>query len=308
MVLCVSGVIKHLLVTELLASFSVGNSHVLNTYSDIFVLIVIMVAFNNTIEFDNNIDLDVLIIPKWGFHAFVAANMLSLVGTQAILYQHRQVQYYGDQNKTPEEEQQVEQTIQDQKATLASKTNTSAPVLICLLVSCVVLHVIGCALDIYEVSNSRSGVNFSVPYSVFFIGTEIPGTGAQDGGEFGLRWIQFMFFLFAVALPPWNSILFAVLYLLPMTPSRMEKAFFLSEITFSWAAVEVFTVSVIFSILQMPKFGNGLIDSGCAECYEVDSKLRPEFAVLIVSTILNVSVNIWLFLRAHKGVFSEGTQ
>jgi len=303
------------------------------SFVDIFVLTIIMVAFNSTIELNNNVALEVLIIPKWGFHAFVGANMMSLMGTQAILYHHRQVQYHGEsmieiseeiqqQEQTlhvGEEDQQQEQTLQlkvaeggqhqeqtphDQKVTLASQTKTSVPLTVFLLISCFVLHFVACAVDIYEVSNTRKGVTVAVPYSVFSIGEKIASTGASDDSELGMRWIQFMFFLFTVALPPWNTILFAILFMFPMAPARMEKAFFLSEITFSWAAVEVFTLSVIFSILQIPKFGNGLVDNGCTQCYQVDSRLLSGFAILCVSTALNVSVNIWLFFRAHNGVFA----
>jgi hypothetical protein len=272
--------------------------------SDIFVLIIIMVAFNTTIELDNNIDLDVLIVPKWGFHAFVAANMMSLMGTQAVLYQHRRIQYHGeDKAKSAAEAELPEQTQHDQKVTLASQTKTSVPLLVFVFASCLALDFVACALDIYEVSNTRKDETFSVPYSVFSIGEAIPAT-SPDPSNFGIRWIQFMFMLFAVALPPWSTIVFSALYLLPMTPALKEKALFLSEITFSWAAIEVFTLSAIFSILQIPKFGNGLIDNGCPECYQVGSKLRPEFAVLCVSAFLNVGVSLWLFFRAHKAIYS----
>lgn len=287
------------------------------SFVDIFVLTIIMVSFNSTIKLSNNVALEVVIFPQWGFHAFVAANMMSLIGTQAILYQHRQVQYHGTSKveiaeedepheqtlQVGEEDQQQEQTPPDQKVTLARQTKTSIPVIVFLLVSCFVLHFVACSVDIYEVSNTRQGVKFTVPYSIFSVGEKIALTGASDDNEFGMRWIQFMYFLFTVVLPPWNTILFSILFMVPMAPARMEKAFFLSEITFSWAAIEVFTLSVIFSILQMPKFGNGLVKSGCPECYQVDSKLLPQFSALCVSTALNVGVNIWLFFRAHKGVF-----
>jgi hypothetical protein len=61
----------------------------------------------------------------------------------------------------------------------------------------------------------------------------------------------------------------------------------------------------MFSILQIPKFGNGLVQSGCTECYRVDSVLFANFAVICVSTVINISVNLWLFSRAHKVVYKE---
>jgi uncharacterized membrane protein YGL010W len=83
-----------------------------------------------------------------------------------------------------------------------------------------------------------------------------------------------------------------------------RKDFFVSEIAFSWAAAEVLVLAVtIFSILQIPKFGNGLIQSGCKECNRVDSALYGEFAIICVSSVLTVCVNFYLFRRAHKVVW-----
>ena len=300
-----------------------------------------MVAFRSSIEISDAVTLEVLLVPKWGFYAFVGANMMSLLATQCILYQHRQIQYHSKmeemvaeqgepaeqaergepaeqaEKREPAEQAEKgepaeqaekgepaehEQQPEEAKITVASQSGTKEAAVVFLLVTCVVLHFVGCALEIFEVENTRGDESFVVSYSVFSIGKEIPGT-QEDPDSFGIRWIQFMYFLFAVALPPWTSILFAILYLYPMVPSVKEKVFFLSEITFSWAAVEVFVLSVIFSILQIPKFGNGLIESGCAECYRVDSALYAEFAVICVSTALIVGVNIWLFIRAHKVIF-----
>lgn len=260
-----------------------------------------MVAFRSTIRISDDVSLEVLIVPKWGFYAFVAANMMSLMGTQAILYHHRRVQYHSEEKKADEADEQASPEVET-KVAIASQTKMKWPILLLVFVACMALHFAACALDIYEVSNTRRDVTESVAYSLFSIGTGIPESAA-DPSAFGIRWIQFMFMLFAVALPPWNTVLFAVLYFVPMAQKVKEKMFFLAEITFSWAAVEVLTVSVIFSILQIPKFGNGLVDSGCAECYNVDSKLFPQFAVLCVSTVLNVGVSVWLFLRAHQAVY-----
>ena len=112
-----------------------------------------------------------------------------------------------------------------------------------------------------------------------------------------------MYFLFAVVVTPWNSILVGILYVYPMVQSVKEKVFFLTEITFAWSALEVFLLSVIFSILQIPKFGNGLVQSGCTECYKVDAVLFGNFAVICVSTAMNLSANLWLVSRAHKVVY-----
>jgi hypothetical protein len=263
-----------------------------------------MVAFRSSIDVGAGVVLQVLIVPKWGFFAFVAANILSLIGTQAILYHHRQIQYHNHQEEEVKDDPENDEGPHEEKMCIAAQTKTSAPLLVFLFVVGTALHFVACSLHIYQVENSRAEENFVVPYSVFSIGMAVPGTSLEPN-SFGVRWLQFMFFLFTVALPAWSTILFGVLYFCRMGSWLREKVFFLAEITFSWVAIEVFTVSAIFSILQIPKFGNGLIDAGCKECYQVDSAILPQFGVLVVATLLNVVVIVWLFFRAHKVVFTH---
>lgn len=270
-----------------------------------------MVAFRSTVAISELVSLEVFIVPQWGFYVFVAANMMSMLVTQLILYLHRRVQYHpvnkcsGEVETTELEEPiEPEHTTEDSKVTIAAQTGTSVPILIFVLASCITLHFTGSSLDYYEVSSARGDVTVVQTYNSFSIGMGIPAT-AEDASDIGIRFLQLMYFLFAVVVTPWNSILVGILYVYPMVQSVKEKVFFLTEITFAWSALEVFLLSVIFSILQIPKFGNGLVQSGCTECYRVDSVLFANFAVICMSTVINISVNLWLFSRAHKVVYKE---
>ena len=271
-----------------------------------------MVAFRSTINFTGDVSLEVFIVPKWGFYAFVAANMISLVISQSILYIHRRVQYHPvNHTETANESAEAvqgqivpepENHHDDTKFTVASQTGISIPLLSVVLVSCLALHFVGCSVDIYEVNNTRGDDVFVEKYSVFSVGLEIPGTGLHPS-DAGIRFIQFSYFLIAVAVPALNIVLCGILYFYPMVSSAKEKMFFVAEIAFSWAAAEVLVLAVIFSILQIPKFGNGLIQSGCKECNRVDSALYSEFAIICVSSVLIVCVNFYLCRRAHKVVW-----
>ncbi|KAI2507657.1 paraquat-inducible protein A [Fragilaria crotonensis] len=285
------------------------------SFVDIFVLIIIMVAFRSSINISDAVVLEVYIVPKWGFYAFVVANMISLMISQTILYLHRRIQNHPLNDNDPEEnditEEAQEQIASDPqqprdeaKRTIASQTGISIPLLVVLLVTCLVLHFVGCSVDIYEVNNTRGGEVIVDKYSVFSVGMEIPWTSLEPNDS-GFRFIQFVYFLIAAALPAVNIILYGILYLYPMAQPMKEKMFFLTEISFSWAAVEVLVLAVIFSILQIPKFGNGLIQSGCKECNRVDSVLYGEFAILCVSSVMNVCANLYLFLRAHQVVWER---
>jgi hypothetical protein len=242
------------------------------TFSDIFVLTIIMVAFRSTVAISDAVSLEVFIVPQWGFYAFVAANSMSMLVTQLILYRHRRVQYHPVKEGNAEMETiELEEPVEPEhspegvKVTIAAQTGTSVPLLIFVLASCIALHFTGSSLDYYEVSSSRGDVTVVNTYNSFSIGMGIPAT-AEDPSDIGIRFLQIMYFLFTVVVTPWNSILVGILYLFPMVQSVKEKVFFLTEITFAWSALEVFLSSVIFSILQIPMFGNGLVKSGCTEC------------------------------------------
>jgi hypothetical protein len=270
-----------------------------------------MVAFRSTVAISDAVSLEVFIVPQWGFYAFVAANSMSMLVTQLILYRHRRVQYHSVNKcnaeiETTELEEAVEpeHSPEEVKVTIAAQTGTSVPLLIFVLASCIALHFTGSSLDYYEVSSTRGDVTVVNAYNSFSIGMGIPAT-AEDPSDIGVCFLQVMYFLFTVVVTPWNSILVGILYLCPMVQSVKEKVFFLTEITFAWSALEVFLSSVMFSILQIPKFGNGLVKSGCTECYKVDSALFANFAVICVSTVINISVNLWLVSRAHKVVYKE---
>jgi hypothetical protein len=288
-----------------------GLSH-FYLYSDIFVLILIMVAFRSSIDISDVVLLEVFIVPKWGFYAFVVANIISLMISQTILYLHRRIQNHPVNNDDTNENEitdgaqeqivsEPQQPHDEAKCTVAAQTGVSIPFLVVLLVSCLVMHFVGCSVDIYEVNNTRGGIVLVDKYSVFSVGMEIPSTSLEPNDS-GFHFIQFVYFLIAAALPALNIILYGILYLYPMVQSVKEKMFFLTEISFSWAAVEVLVLAVLFSILQIPKFGNGLIQSGCKECYRVDSALYGEFAIICVSSAMNVCANVYLFLRAHEVV------
>ena len=116
-----------------------------------------MVAFRSTIDIAGTVSLEVFILPKWGFYGFVAANMLSLMISQSILYLHRQIQHHpiddhheAKENESTEvvEEQIAPDTVHhdDTKCTVASQTGISIPLLCIVLVSCLVLHFVGCSV------------------------------------------------------------------------------------------------------------------------------------------------------------------
>lgn len=232
--------------------------------------------------------------------------MLSLVGTHVILFHHRRLLYPSERSTERSEEQQAtprEGLAAVEKKCLAVAAKTSKPLLILLVVIGQALLIAGSIVNIYQVTNTDNrGVTLKKDYSLISVGLEVPES-TLDENDVGIRWIQAMYFALALALPIWNAVLWVSLYVCPMTVQRQRSLFFLSEITFSWSSIEVFVVSAVFAVLQLPTFGNGLIDAGCDQCYVVGSSIKPEFAILAIGCVWNVIVCIVLYRRAHCALY-----
>jgi len=219
--------------------------------------------------------------------------MMSLLCSHIVLFWHRRVIYRNSDNH---EERSMKQSI-------ASQTKTRLLFVSGALLTCAAMHAAACTLDIFEITSERREEMRVQSYSLLRVGRLFPSS-ALDPDEVAIRWIQAMYMFLGIALPFANSVLFGLLYFVACTPTWQEYLLFASEICFAWSSFEVLTVSAIFSILQMPKFGNGLIDAGCQECYVVGSRFLPNFAVVCISSVLAVAVNSFLYGRAHKAIYS----
>jgi hypothetical protein len=292
------------------------------SFVDIVVFVEIMVAFRSSIRSTPVSTIEIVIIPKWGFYGFVLATMMSLLGTHVILYYHRRVIYHNnssnstnkesDDSKDPQQQehqpppQQVHDADPEERLDLLALTGLSKLLVSMALVVSLASYLAGCLVDIFEVKNTTAdGSAVVVAYSVVSVGQAIP-TSSIDETDVGIRWLQAMWFFLCVAMPLWCSFIFGLLYLVPLVKKKhLERVFLLSEIAFSWSCAEVFLVSTIFAVLQLPTFGEGLIESGCIGCYVVDSKFLPGFPILVIGTICNVAVNIFLYRKAHHALYSS---
>lgn len=110
------------------------------SFVDIFVLIIMMVAFRTTVPIGGDasgVVNEVYIVPKWGFFGFVFASVFSLLSTHLIMYLHRRVIY---------PEVYDESNGDDRKEALWRKTGRSPTVIVGLLVATLGLLLAGCIL------------------------------------------------------------------------------------------------------------------------------------------------------------------
>jgi len=172
-------------------------------------------------------------------------------------------------------------------------------------------------------------------FSIVGVGQSLPYSSPYGSSSFGIRFIQMMYFILALAVPLWNSILLA--FLLAVVVRGLNTAittttnsgsnrirsnsrrvrqrrlrqyrnfFLLTEIAFAWSALEVLAVSCIFSVFQIPKFASKMVDNpACAEagaCFRVRAQLLPAFAWTAAAAAWNFGSTLWLFGTAHRSLF-----
>ena len=90
-----------------------------------------------------------------------------------------------------------------------------------------------------------------VTYSFISLGQSYPSsTGFAD--QAGPQMIMAMYFIFGVIMPVALVILMAILWFVPLTLVRQQQLIVLTEIANAWSAIDVFTLSVLVCLLQLP--------------------------------------------------------
>ena len=168
-----------------------------------------------------------------------------------------------------------------------------------------VLYLAGCIVIIFSVSNySRGSLVDTSLYSVMNLGGML--TESAVNGHLGMYvWLQIIWYLLGVALPLASSALSLVLLWAPLPRAQLENLYFAAEVVFAWSSAEVFVLSTIFAVAQIPKFGNGLISAGCTVCFVVQSQLLPELAIITVGAVLHVVAGCWCFGVVHKILYRD---
>jgi hypothetical protein len=224
--------------------------------------------------------------------------MLSLLATHAALYHHRRV---------------VFGTSTDQvKKSLHSRAGLSRVVQI-LLVLCIIVamgaHLAGCLLHFFDVTKTQQGVQREgESFSIASIGQGLPDSGRDGENDGGLVYLQIVWFLLGVAMPLVSSVAFLFLLLQPKTTEGLRSLLLIAEISLAWSCAEVYVVSTILAIREIPTFGEGLIDTGCSQCYTVETSISAEVAAITIGTAFHLAAAVVLLRVAHKAAYPSHSE
>eukprot|EP00934_Nitzschia_sp_Nitz4_P006129 Nitzschia sp. Nitz4//scaffold1_size375055//84702//86183//NITZ4_000233-RA/size375055-augustus-gene-0.663-mRNA-1//1//CDS//3329540916//6119//frame0 len=276
------------------------------SFVDIMVLVEIVVAFRTDANLAPGVDLAIVIEAKWGFYGFVVASIMSLISTHVMLHYHRKLHYahiHAQEHACVEA--QSDTAGKDAPVSFKEKGGLSNRFMVLAFLGVVISvasYLVGCFVSIYRVYESRATGSIPKDYSIVSVGSAFPESQRNPQAA-GIIFVQVMWFLLGVAMPVLCSVLFGVLYFVPLNKVWTERIFFFGEMSFAWSCAEVLLISTVVSVAQMPTFGDGLIQANCTACYEVDTEILPQLAFLVVGSVFNVAVNVWLFRKAHHVIF-----
>lgn len=261
-------------------------------FVDVVVFIEIMVIFRATIPLGGP-TLEVYIIPKWGFFGFVTASMLDLIATHVMVHYHRKVVY-------PE-------TPADDKLGLKEVGRWKDPkkqwLLSSLVATGLALYLTGFFVRTFRVQNSRGQFLLDpIDYSLESVGATL-GDAGRPTDKGAVVWLQIMWFVFGLVGPLLSAFFQAALVWMPWKQTSLRRIYTCVEVANAWNCAEVFFVSTIFAVVEVPTFGSGLIDSGCNTCYVVDSKLLAELTVLGLGCAVTFGTSCFVLRVAHKALY-----
>ncbi len=239
---------------------------------DAVVLVLLMVAFRFSLVLPlggSEARVDVIVQPKVGFYALQAATMLSLVLGHIIAYNARKAR--GSFSTTPggAVESIAAHTFSisgDRELRLTTFGNV---VVIFYMLIALTFLLMGSTLDsfIFDFDGLAGAVLGDTKESVFSLislGRVLPDT-SLDPNTVGIRSIQSFYYIFGMVMPTVHLCVCMVVWLTPMTISKMRNTYIMAEILNGWAAIDVLVLGILAAMLQIGQFVKFMIGSNCDE-------------------------------------------
>lgn len=275
------------------------------SFADVIVFTVIVVVFRETIPLGGAAGvLEVWIRPQWGLYGFISASMLSLMATHAVLYHHRRVMYTALSSTT------TTTTLDQQQSSLpsvASQLSTGTRILwFFLFLVSFAAYLTGVVFDFFRVTNVQGGIERgSDDYSVARIGRDLPDAKRDYEPAGGLIYLQIVWFLLGVAMPLLFVVILGVVCFWSFSVSKLRQWLLVAEIALSWSCSDVVLISTVLAIREIPTFGDGLIDTGCSQCYVVTTSFHAEVAVLAIGTAATYLSAALVLPKVHHTAYQD---
>jgi hypothetical protein len=311
----------------LLALDSLGKFALVDTY--LFVLF--MVAFRYHLSLSDKVSVDVFVSPQTGFYAFLVATIVSLLAGHTVIYYHRksELSHLSHHRSGPLAdyresvfEHRFLVTTRDgngEERSLELSRRFKGFLLMSSLAAAVLLS-IGMTQESFKfeiggIAGDILGEDRISYYSLLSLGGSLPES-VRYRSSMGIILLEVAYYLYAVVIPFACLGILVFLMICPMTLTAQRFFLTLAEITNAWSAVEVFSLSIIASLLEISTFASFIVGDKCdlikkilkdyfetamtddsdATCFTVRSSVESNVGVLVAGVLVN-SFTVSLLLR-----------
>jgi hypothetical protein len=269
---------------------------------DSYVLILFVVAFRFHLGISESLGVDCSVAPVYGFYSFLFVTCLSLGLGHAMLFFHLKV----SGNKVMRDDTQTENILahsfNGQGEEPPKRLSLLLKVfLICLIVCTTVLLVLGFSQESFTFEfGGLAGLamgddNNVASYSAISIGTAIPQSLMKDPTDLGAVVLQLSYFLFTIFNPIACLNVTLVLMVWPMALTTQRQVLMVADVLNAWSAIEVFLLSIVAAVLQIPQFAAFLVGDKCDLINEVAQSIfdSDTFNPICFTVHASVNSNCW---------------
>jgi uncharacterized paraquat-inducible protein A len=286
---------------------------------DTFVLIIMMVSFRFKVQVGDAF-VDLFVNPHFGFYGFLLATAISLLAGRTELYLHRSTCiifaiHHSDQ-RIPLFSRYF---FLNGRKYLISKWFRG--IIFSGLLITTILLTLGSMMDsfIFEVGGLAGvilGNEKLRSFSLISIGTFIPMSVDETNGS-GSMILQVVYFFYVAIMP--LSCLLSLLFLMVVPLSRSQQELYISfaEIANAWSAIEVFVLSILVALVELPTFAAFVVGHKCdminqilvdkfydelngqSSCYSLQAHVVSNVAFLVIGVLMNSFIVSNLLRLSH---------
>lgn len=236
---------------------------------DNFVLVLMLVSFHFELSILGT--WSTFVTPDYGFYSFMLATVLSLLLGHYVVYLHHTSLFYATNSISSNII--AKETIWNhsfKSNRLKGKHGKLSMVAKYLWIALMGLSSLSVAVgfgspfisfEFEGLVGSLMGSHRKVVYSMINLGKAIPESAINP--SLGILMIQWTYFFFTIFMPLFTLVIIAVMFSIPITTGQFRRLILFAEICNAWNALDVFLVSVVASLLELPTFANFMVGHRC---------------------------------------------
>jgi len=294
---------------------------------DVYVLVFFIEAFRVHIPLSERMAFDMAVEAQYAFFAYLFATILSLGLTHVMLFVHDNLE-----EVQPRDGGRIEQLASHSFGMRRLVATPLGKYLIPLLVLITMaLTLIGSGVTAFKLDWSGSLVGNLMlningentrDYSVFSLLGSVPQTSFDDPNGPRVRTIQLAATSFVLVIPCLHLVSLMAVWLLPLSVKLQKNFWYVIEILYAWAAMEVFIVALVVALLELGDFAAFIISGKCIlvdeliqrfsdtpqPCFAVHAELEAGSALLVVAVLILLVVTLIIMCVFNRAVHERTEQ